>query len=86
MLEPQALARDDQREHGSRVRSSTIAGPHGRLGRRPFTFVTEGVEAAVKQASAQAGDGSSGSPGASVVRQYLNAGILDAVRSASSPT
>jgi dihydrofolate reductase len=50
------------------------------LGRRPFTFVTEGVEAAVKQASEQASDGVVGVAGASVVRQCLNAGILDAVR------
>jgi dihydrofolate reductase len=46
----------------------------------PFTFVTEGVEAAVKQASEHAGDGVVGVAGASVVRQSLNAGILDAVR------
>jgi dihydrofolate reductase len=46
----------------------------------PFTFVTEGVEAAVKQASEHAGDGVVGVAGASVVRQCLNAGILDAVR------
>jgi dihydrofolate reductase len=46
----------------------------------PFTFVTEGVEAAVKQASEHAGDGIVGVAGASVVRQCLNAGILDAVR------
>jgi dihydrofolate reductase len=46
----------------------------------PFTFVTEGVEAAVKRASEHAGDGIVGVAGASVVRQCLNAGILDAVR------
>jgi dihydrofolate reductase len=46
----------------------------------PFTFITEGVEAAVKQASEQAGGGIVGVAGASVVRQCLNAGILDAVR------
>jgi dihydrofolate reductase len=46
----------------------------------PFTLVTEGVEAAVKQASEHAGDGIVGVAGASVVRQCLNAGILDAVR------
>jgi dihydrofolate reductase len=46
----------------------------------PFTFVTEGVEAAVKQASEHAGDGIVGVAGASIVRQCLNAGILDAVR------
>jgi dihydrofolate reductase len=46
----------------------------------PFIFVTEGVEAAVKRASEHAGDGVVGVAGASVVRQCLNAGILDAVR------
>jgi dihydrofolate reductase len=46
----------------------------------PFTFVTEGVEAAVKQASEHAGDGIVGVAGVSVVRQSLNAGLLDAVR------
>jgi dihydrofolate reductase len=46
----------------------------------PFTFVTDGVPAAVKQASEHAGDGIVGVAGASVVRQCLNAGILDAVR------
>jgi dihydrofolate reductase len=42
----------------------------------PFTFVTDGVEAAVNQA----GDGIVGVAGVSVVRQCLNAGLLDAVR------
>jgi dihydrofolate reductase len=46
----------------------------------PFTFVTEGVEAAVKQASEHAGDGIVGVAGVSVVQQCLNAGLLDAVR------
>jgi dihydrofolate reductase len=46
----------------------------------PFTFVTEGVEAAVEQASDHAGDGEVRVAGASVVRQCLNAGILDVVR------
>jgi dihydrofolate reductase len=46
----------------------------------PFTFVTEGVEAAVSAASAHAGDGIVGVAGASVVGQCLNAGLLDAVR------
>jgi dihydrofolate reductase len=47
----------------------------------PFTFVTEGVEAAVRQASEHAGDdGIVGVAGASVARQCLDAGILDAVR------
>jgi hypothetical protein len=51
---------------------------YGRAG--AFTFVTEGVGAAVKQASEHAGDGIVGVDGASVVRQCLDAGILDAVR------
>jgi dihydrofolate reductase len=46
----------------------------------PFTFVTEGVEAAVRQATEHAGDGVVGVAGASVVQQCLNAGVLDAVR------
>jgi dihydrofolate reductase len=46
----------------------------------PFTFVTDGVEAAVRQAREQAGDGVVGVAGASVVQQCLNAGVLDAVR------
>jgi dihydrofolate reductase len=46
----------------------------------PFTFVTEGVEAAVKLAGEHAGDGVVGAAGASVVQQCLNAGGLDAVR------
>jgi dihydrofolate reductase len=50
------------------------------LGRPPFTFVTEGVEAAVKQASEHAGDGIVGVAGVTVVQQCLNAGRLDAVR------
>lgn len=45
----------------------------------PFTFVTEGVEAAVRQASEHAGDGVVGVAGASVVHQCLNAGVLDVV-------
>jgi len=46
----------------------------------PFIFVTEGVEAAVKQASEHVGDGIVGVAGVSVVQQCLNAGLLDAVR------
>jgi dihydrofolate reductase len=44
---------------------------------RHFSMV---MGTAVKQASEQAGDGVVGVAGASVVRQCLNAGILDAVR------
>jgi dihydrofolate reductase len=46
----------------------------------PFTFVPEGVEAAVGQACDHAGDAMVGVAGASVVGQCLNAGLLDAVR------
>jgi dihydrofolate reductase len=46
----------------------------------PFTFVTEGVEAAVAGASEHAGDGVVGVAGPDIARQCLNAGILDAVR------
>jgi dihydrofolate reductase len=46
----------------------------------PFTFVTDGVESAVEQARAAAGDGLVGVNGPNVAQQCLNAGILDAVR------
>jgi len=43
-----------------------------------FTFVTEGVEAALEQARAAAGDkGVSLAGGANVVQEYLQAGLLD---------
>jgi dihydrofolate reductase len=51
----------------------------------PFTFVTEGVAAAVQQASDHAGDGIVGVGGASVARQALDAGVLDAVRVSLAP-
>jgi dihydrofolate reductase len=51
----------------------------------PFTFVTEGVEAAVKQASEHAGDGIVAVGGASTAQQALNAGLLDAVRVSLTP-
>jgi dihydrofolate reductase len=46
----------------------------------PFTFVTDGVESAVEQASAAAGDGLVGVNGPNIAQQCLNAGILNAVR------
>ncbi len=46
----------------------------------PFTFVTTGVEDAVRQACEHAGDGIVGVAGASTVSQALDAGVLDAVR------
>ena len=43
-----------------------------------FTFVTDGIEAALEQARAAAGDQDvSLAGGADVVQQYLNAGLLD---------
>jgi dihydrofolate reductase len=43
-----------------------------------FTFVTHGIEAALDQARAAAGDGDvSVAGGASVVQQYLAAGVID---------
>jgi dihydrofolate reductase len=51
----------------------------------PFTFVTDGVEAAVGQARAHAGEGIVGVAGANVVGQCLNAGLLDAVRMSVVP-
>ena len=45
-----------------------------------FTFVTDGIESAVEQAKAAAGEKVVGIGGASAARQALNAGLLDAVR------
>jgi dihydrofolate reductase len=43
-----------------------------------FHFVTDGIESALEQAQKAAGDGTvSIAGGASVVRQYLRAGLLD---------
>ena len=43
-----------------------------------FTFVTEGIESALEQARAAAGDGDVAIPGgASAIQQYLAAGLLD---------
>jgi dihydrofolate reductase len=51
----------------------------------PFTFVTDGVESAVEQARKAAGDGLVGVAGGSIVRQGLNARVLDAVRVSMAP-
>jgi dihydrofolate reductase len=51
----------------------------------PFTFVTDGVESAVEQAREAAGDGLVGVAGGSIVRQGLNAAVLDAVRVSLAP-
>lgn len=43
----------------------------------PFTFVTEGIERAVEQARAAAGEGLVGVAGANTVQGCLNAGLMD---------
>ena len=43
----------------------------------PFTFVTGGLESALEQAKAVAGDKDVGVIGASLVQQCLRAGLLD---------
>jgi dihydrofolate reductase len=45
----------------------------------PFTFVTDGVESAVRQAQAVAGDKNVAVGAASIVQQCLRAGLLDEV-------
>jgi dihydrofolate reductase len=45
----------------------------------PFTFVTDGLESAVKQAKAIAGDKDVGVGAASVVQQCIKAGLLDEI-------
>lgn len=45
----------------------------------PFTFVTEGVEAAVAQAAAVAGDNVVSVNGPNIAQQCLNAGLLDEI-------
>lgn len=46
----------------------------------PVTFVTDGVESAVEQAKASAGDRVVGVGGADIAQQCLNAGLLDELR------
>jgi dihydrofolate reductase len=43
----------------------------------PFTFVSDGVESAVRQAQAVAGDKTVGVAGPNIVQQCLNAGLMD---------
>ncbi|MCC6801135.1 MAG: dihydrofolate reductase family protein [Anaerolineae bacterium] len=45
----------------------------------PFTFVTEGVEAALERATAAAGDKNVAVGGTTIVQQLLNAGLLDEI-------
>jgi dihydrofolate reductase len=48
------------------------------LGETTFTFVTDGIESALEQARAAAGDGDIRlGGGGEVVQQYLNAGLID---------
>jgi dihydrofolate reductase len=47
----------------------------------PFTFVTDGIESALEQAKAAAGDKDVGiGGGANVIQQYLAAGLVDELR------
>jgi dihydrofolate reductase len=45
----------------------------------PFTFVTDGLESALEQAKAVAGDMDVGVVGASIVQQCIRAGLLDEI-------
>jgi dihydrofolate reductase len=45
----------------------------------PFTFVTDGLESALEQAKAIAGDKDVGVVGASLVQQCIRAGLLDEI-------
>ena len=47
--------------------------------RSPFTFVTDGLESALEQAKAIAGDKDVGVVGASLVQQCVRAGVLDEI-------
>lgn len=47
---------------------------------RPVTVVTDGLESAIAQARAVAGDGVVSVGAASIARQCLNAGLLDTIR------
>ena len=46
----------------------------------PFTFVTDGVESAVRQAKNAAGDKNVDVIGASIAQQCLKAGLLDEIQ------
>ncbi|MQA00805.1 MAG: dihydrofolate reductase [Dehalococcoidia bacterium] len=48
-------------------------------GATPFTFVSDGVESALGQARATAGEKNIGLHGASVAQQFLKAGLLDEI-------
>ena len=51
----------------------------------PFTFVTEGLESALEQAKAVAGDKDVGVVGASLVQQCIRAGLLDEIHADMVP-
>jgi dihydrofolate reductase len=51
----------------------------------PFTFVTDGVESAIAQAKATAGDGIVAVGGANIAQQCLEAGLLDGIGVALVP-
>ena len=52
--------------------------PLAMQGGTTFTFVTDGIRSALSQAKAAAGGGAVGiHGGANVVRQYLQAGLID---------
>jgi dihydrofolate reductase len=46
----------------------------------PFTFVTDGVESAIRQAKQAAGDKNVSASSASIAQQCLKAGLLDEIR------
>lgn len=48
-------------------------------GQTPFTFVSDGIESALAQARAAAGDKDIGIAGANVFQQYLRAGLVDEI-------
>jgi dihydrofolate reductase len=73
-----------QHPMGAHVWVVTHEPPDG-YGDAAITFVTDGVESAVEQAREAAGDGLVGVAGGSIVRQGLNAGVLDAVRISLAP-
>ena len=49
-------------------------------GETTFTFVTDGIENALKQAQAAAGDKNVGVGGANTAQQFLKAGLLDEIQ------
>ena len=49
-------------------------------GEHAFTFVTDGVESALRQAQAAAGDGDITLMGAEVAQQFLRVGLLDEIQ------